>query len=114
MPRKWPPGTFPNSVRAWREHKNLTQAALVERLRDLGVRTTTASLSRVENGSQNYDAELLNGLSDALGRPPQDLVMRRPPSKDQLELYTVIDGMKPPQRRLVLELAKAVAAGASS
>jgi len=109
MARNYPPGTFPNSIRQWRKYRGLTQERLIARLEELGVATSKGSLSRIENGMQNYDAELLKGLADALQCDEADLVMRHPPSKDQMELYTVIRGMAPAQQARALRLLRALA-----
>lgn len=87
----------------------MTQERLIARLEELGVATSKGSLSRIENGRQNYDAELLMGLADALQCEPSDLVMRKPPSKDQIAIWTVIRGMRPAQQAQALRLIKALA-----
>lgn len=108
MARNYPRNTFRNSIRRWREYRGLTQDRLIARLEELEVPTSKGSLSRIENGMQNYDAELLKGLAEALQCEEADLVMRDPPSKDQMELWSVIRGMQPDQQAQALRLIKAL------
>jgi transcriptional regulator with XRE-family HTH domain len=62
-------------IREWRKHHNLTLEKLVDRLDTMfGVRTTTATLSRTENGRQEYTQHLLEALADALQCDPADAV----------------------------------------
>lgn len=110
MPRNYPPGTFRNSIRAWRESLNLTLEGAVERVRELNIPTTPASLSRIERGIQNYDAELLYALAQAFGCEPSDLVMRRPRNKQDVELWSVITNLKPAEQEQLLRIAKALKA----
>ena len=105
MARKWAPGTFRNSVRAWL-HLNLTQEKLVARLEDLGVKASTATLSRVENGSQNFDAELLQ--SSCLELRGSGFNDAQPSVKEQIELFSVIRGMSDDQQKQALRVIKAI------
>lgn len=93
-----------NSIRAWREHRGLTLERLAAR-----VESTAATISRVERSLQPYSQDLLEALADALQCEPADLVMRHPPSKDQLELWTVIQGMPREQQQQAIRVVKAMA-----
>lgn len=75
----------PAFIKAWRDFRGLTQEQLAER-----VETTTATISRLENGKQPYSQELLEALADALRCKVADLIAR-PPHKSQDELLTIIE-----------------------
>lgn len=70
-------GKFSNYVKEWRQHAGLSQKQLVARLIELGgdrapedpelrIPTTEASLSRIENGKQNFNMATLQALAQAL------------------------------------------------
>lgn len=69
-------------IRAWREHRGLTQDRLIERLEAAGVEMSKASLSRVETAQQAYTQPMLEAIADALGLEPQDLLMLDPKAPD--------------------------------
>lgn len=54
-------------IRAWREKKRFTLDQMVGRLAELGVETTSASLSRIERGIQPYSQDILEAIADAMG-----------------------------------------------
>ena len=103
-------GTLPgqgNSIRAWRESKAWTLERVVARLQEDGLPITSASLSRIERGIQPYSQPILEGLARAFQCQPADLVMRKPPSKEQIELFSVIEGLDDEQRRRALAVLRA-------
>lgn len=64
--------TSVNYVRAWREDRGLTQAALA---RKVGVHRST--IKRLEDG-RPYNQRLLEQVAAALGCRPGDLISRQP------------------------------------
>lgn len=91
------------NLRAWRKYRNLTQAALADR-----VGTTAASISRLETGLQPYTQPLLEQLAEALRCDPADLIIRLPPGSAEHELWQVVNGLKPDQQAQVLRVIKAM------
>jgi transcriptional regulator with XRE-family HTH domain len=92
-------------LREWREARGLTQARLLERIREREPTFSDATLSRLENGKQPYTQPVLETLAWALGCEPQDLIMRRPDS----EIWTIWDtlqGLEPEQRQQLAAIAK--------
>jgi transcriptional regulator with XRE-family HTH domain len=70
-------GKYANYVKEWRQHAKLSQKELVARLVELAgegtpddpelrIPTTEASLSRIENGKQNFNMATLQALAKAL------------------------------------------------
>jgi transcriptional regulator with XRE-family HTH domain len=97
-----------NSIRAWRGALSLER--LADRVRELGVPITAASLSRIERGLQPYEQRKLEAIAIALGCEPSDLLMRTPTSKSQIELLSVVKQLKPEHQATALRLIKALAA----
>lgn len=60
-------------IKEWREYRQLTQDALAERLK-----TSKASISRIEGGTQAYTQDFLEACADALRIDPASLIMRDP------------------------------------
>lgn len=101
----------PNQIRAWRKSRpDLTLERLADRVRELGEPITATSLSRIERRLQPYTQRTLEAIAEALGREPADLVMRRPPSKAQIEVLSVIEGMPPEQQQRAVAVLKAMVA----
>jgi len=100
----------PNSIRRWREYRNLTLERLADRVRELGEPITATSLSRIERRKQPYSQRILERLADALRCDPADLVMRNPPSADQVEMWAVIKGMPEETQKRALQVLKALVA----
>lgn len=71
--------------------------------------STAATISRIERSLQPYSQDLLEALAAALQCEPADLVALSPPSKDQLELWTVIRSMPDEQRQQAIRVVKAMA-----
>ena len=95
MPRK----TF--FLKQWREHLGLSQEALGNRLD-----TTGATISRIENGKNNFKREMLEEIADALGVEPGDLY--RDPTKPDYQLWKILTGMPPEQQRQALKIIQAL------
>lgn len=84
---------YPNFVKEWRKHRGLTQKQLIARLIELTgedqdaaflearVPTTEASLSRIENGHQNFNMAMLQALADALNVDQPGWLLDRNPLK---------------------------------
>jgi transcriptional regulator with XRE-family HTH domain len=68
-------------IKEWRKFSGLTQEQLAERI---GVAVST--ISQLETGKQGYSQPTLEAIADALGREPADLLMRKPPSKEDPDL----------------------------
>jgi len=87
-----------NYIKAWREHRALSQKQLADRLD-----TTSATISRIESGARDYTGDFLNACADALSCEAQDLISRHPSvqsldakvrgASDNLrqQVYTVVD-----------------------
>jgi transcriptional regulator with XRE-family HTH domain len=82
-----------NYVKEWRRKRNLTQKELVDRLillagdhrpddPTLRIPTTEASLSRIENGKQNFSMGTLEAIAFALDVDEPGWLLTRNPSKD--------------------------------
>lgn len=74
-------------LREWRMHRHLTQAQVVDRLEihdDPNLPKTEASLSRIENGAQNYSIDLLFALADIYSCEVWELHGRKPGTENEL------------------------------
>lgn len=74
-------------LKEWRKHRGLTQARVVERLDEIDdplIPRTTASLSRLENGSQPYSQRILEALADVYQTQPEYLIGRNPEKEGDL------------------------------
>jgi transcriptional regulator with XRE-family HTH domain len=56
----------PTLIRAWREHRGLSQEALAERMEAQGLPMSPGQISRIENGKSNYTQPSLEALARAL------------------------------------------------
>lgn len=95
-----------NSIRAWRGDLSLER--LADRVRDLGVPITHASLSRIERGLQPYTQVKLEAIAKALNCTPADLVMRTPTSPTQIALILAITNMGDEERKRALKILQAM------
>lgn len=77
-------------IRQWREHRGLSQDALVARVRERIEDFSKSSLSRMENSKQPYSQPILEALAWALNVEPADLIMRDPDA----ELWSIVDNLK--------------------
>ena len=91
----------PTFIREWRKSKNLTLEKLADRL---GV--SHATLSRIENGKQDYNQTLLELLADALGTDPASLLIRKP--NDPEGIWSIWDQAKPGTQRQLVEIGRAL------
>lgn len=80
-------------IRAWREHRKLTLAAVAARVEEkLGRSMTHATLSRIETGSIAYTQPVLEAIAHALLCEPADLLMRNP--LDKGAPWSIYDSLK--------------------
>lgn len=74
-------------LKEWRQAAGKTQAQVVaslEMLDDPQLPTTSASLSRLENGKQPYSQRVLLALSDIYGCEPWELIGRNPQKEGEV------------------------------
>lgn len=62
-----------HKIKAWREHRGLTQQAVADR-----IGTSKPTISRVERSVVPYTQDLLEALADLLLTSPQDLLAKDP------------------------------------
>jgi transcriptional regulator with XRE-family HTH domain len=83
----------------------LTQEQLADRV---GVAVST--ISQLETMKQGYSQPTLEAIADALGCEPADLLMRKPPSKDDDDpnngIWSIWEKLDVPARNQVVEIAK--------
>lgn len=91
----------PFFLKQWREHRGLSQDALAARLD-----TTGATISRIENGKNNFKREMLEELAEALGIEPGDLF--RDPTKPDYELWKIVTGLAPEKQQQALRILRAL------
>lgn len=68
-------------LKEWRKFAGKTQAQVVSAMQgfdDPNLPTTEASLSRLENGKQQYSERVLLALADVYGCQPWELIGRNP------------------------------------
>ena len=87
--------------RHWRKSRGLTLEQLAERLD-----TSASSLSRIEQGEQDFTGGFLAALADALQIDEASLLMRNP--TDSEGLWSIWDQAKPAQRQQIVEIAKTI------
>jgi transcriptional regulator with XRE-family HTH domain len=63
-----------NFIKAWRDHRGLSQDALVERMREYLPSFAKSTLSRLENLQSPYDQPTLEALALCLATEPQALL----------------------------------------
>lgn len=103
-------------IKEWRKKANLSQKEVVARLieksggatpddPELRIPTTEASLSRIENGKQNWNAATLYALAEILGAENPGWLLSRNPSKAGVvvDLYESLDEEDQTRARAVLE-----------
>lgn len=104
---KKPPPTPPRPrfrrtyIAQWRDHRNLTQEQLAERLE-----MTQSHLSMLENGKRGYTQETLEAVAHALQTDVASLLMRDP--TDPEAIWSIWDNAKPGERRMIVDIAKTV------
>lgn len=103
------PRKKPHYIKEWRLHRGLSLRRLADRLTDpvtFERLISDASLSRIENGKQDYTQEVLEALADAFGCEPADLLMRNP--LDPEGIWSIWDTLEPAQRKQAVEVVKAL------
>lgn len=103
-------------IREWRKFRGYTQKELLGRLAELvgempsedptlNVPTTEASLSRIENGKQNFSMATLEALALALDvEDPGHLLSRNPYKEGEVvNFFDRLDAHESAQARAVLE-----------
>ncbi len=92
----------PNHLRAWREHRKLTQGELAEK-----VGTNANMIGYLESGERGLSAKWLRRLADALSITPGHLLDHDPRElpTDILEIWMSADAG---QRRQLAEVAQAL------
>lgn len=104
--RQEPPGerelqrTF---IRQWRKKAGLNQTDLAT---ILGV--STATVSQIENAETGYKQEYLEGIAEAVGCDPADLLVRGP--DDPEPIWRLWSDASPSQRKQILRVAAALLA----
>ena len=88
-------------IRAWRKHRQKTQAQVAEAL-DI----TEASVSRIEKGTQPYNQRQLEQLAQFLNCSPGDL-LDRDPNEDSVSLDLLFRDVRPDQREQVKRVIEA-------
>lgn len=91
----------PTFIAQWRDHRNLTQEQLANRL---GM--TQSHLSMLENGKRGYTQETLEAIADSLGTDVASLIMRNPLDGDAI--WSIWENAKPGERRMIVDIAKTV------
>lgn len=91
----------PTFIKQWREHRNLNQEQLADRL-DM----TQSHLSMLENGKRGYTQETLEAVAHALQTDVASLLMRDP--SDPEAIWSIWDNAKPGERRMIVDIAKTV------
>ena len=96
-----------NHLRAWREHRGLTQARLAE-----AVGTTGAVISLLESGDRGLSDKWLRKLAPVLGTRPGHLLELDPAeaSSDIMDIWADIPEERRDQAREVLATFRAPAA----
>lgn len=101
-------------IREWRKKKGWTQRQLLARIielagegtpddPDLRVPTTEASLSRIENGKQNFTMATLEVLADALDVDEPGWLLDRNPLKEG-EVISIVERLSDDQRTKAVEM----------
>lgn len=88
-------------IRAWREHRGLTQEQFAERI---GI--NRAYLSKIETGKRRYDQTFLEAAADVLRCAPADLLVRDPSDPDGI--WSIWDNLAQSQRTQIVEIAKTI------
>lgn len=111
---------YPNRIREWRKHRGFTQRQLVARLielntapsgsdeapdnPDLKIPTTEASISRIEQGVQNFNMATLQAIAQVLDVEEAGwLLDRKPVSADVVDLVQRLNAADQEKAQAVLE-----------
>ena len=94
-------------IREWREHRNLTQVQLRERIiMPSGEPMGQGHLSKLENGKLPYSQSILEQIAEALMCSPGDLLMRNP-AQDNM-IWSLWEKLGEGQRRQALRFMQAI------
>lgn len=88
-------------IKAWREHRHLTQDQLAERLS-----TTKATLSRIENGKIPYSQDFLEACAAQLNCDPADLIMRDPTAPDAI--WSIWEQASKAEKEQIVNISRAL------
>lgn len=88
-------------IREWRKWRGPTQGELAAM-----VGTSTANISRIERGSQDYTQSLLEAIARALDVDRGSLLMRNPNNSE--EIWRLWGIATPEQRRQLIAIAKTI------
>jgi transcriptional regulator with XRE-family HTH domain len=94
----------PNNLKAWREHRSMSQEELAAAVEPP---TSPTMISMLESGDRGLSAKWLRRLGDALKVSPGHLLDHNPRdlSADILDIWSNAD---PATRRQIAEVAKAI------
>lgn len=99
------PQRRPHFIREWRKHAGMTQEQLAAKI---GVAVST--ISQLETLKQGYSQPTLEAIADALECEPADLLMRKPPNKDDTDpdngMWSIWETLDAPARNQVIAIAK--------
>lgn len=101
MPRK---ATY---IRHWRKERDYTLDEMVGRLEVLGVKTTAATLSRIETGKVPYGQDLLEAIADALDVTVSQLVEHNP-EMPGAEIHSFTDHLDAKEAEQALNVLRAM------
>jgi len=91
-------------IREWRQHRNLTQEQLAERM---GI--ARSYVSHVEKGKRRYDQLFLEAAADALSCRPWDLIERPPGAIDLIR--DALEGVPEEDRPKIIKIIQAFKTG---
>jgi transcriptional regulator with XRE-family HTH domain len=113
---------YPSYIKEWRKHRGLTQERVLGRLAELAgepqpndialaIPLTGASLSRIENGKQNFSMATLHALAKALDVEEPGWLLTRNPLKAG-EVVSLFDHLDEEQTRQAAAVIRAMFATA--
>lgn len=91
-------------IRAWRKERGYTLDDMVGRLEVLGVKTTGATLSRIETGKVPYSQDILEAIAEALDVTVAQLIEHNPdiPTSPVAGIFDKLDAEQAAQAEAVL------------
>jgi transcriptional regulator with XRE-family HTH domain len=97
----------PTHLKAWRKHRDLSQAKFIEKLAELtGYDISEGQLSRIERGEQPYNQDFMEAAAIVLRCDIAD-ILRIDPTRAQVR-YDILDGLDEKQLKRVARIVKAV------